>query len=53
MRYQISHGKYPAEFTFGDGLAGRRIAHILANADFKVQKRLGFEAMPDFSLLAI
>lgn len=49
-RAQIAHGRYPVESIFGDGRAGLRIAETLAEAEFRVQKRLCFESMPDFSL---
>lgn len=42
IRSQIEHGRYERDTTFGDGDAGRRIADILATADFKIQKRLTY-----------
>ena len=41
-RAQIAHGTYHCSPLFGDGSAGRRIADILANAEFSVQKRLTY-----------
>ncbi|MCZ6604104.1 MAG: UDP-N-acetylglucosamine 2-epimerase [Alphaproteobacteria bacterium] len=39
---QIDHGPYPQDSIFGDGKAGKRIAKILAQAKFSIQKRLTF-----------
>ena len=41
-RAQIAHGTYHCSPLFGDGSAGRRIADILANAEFSVQQRLTY-----------
>ena len=37
---QIRHGKYSPSKLFGDGLAGQKIADILASTDVTIQKRL-------------
>ena len=35
-----AHGRYPSDHLYGDGLAGGRIASVLAEAPLTVQKRL-------------
>ena len=42
MRGQIAHGKYRPSKMFGDGLAGRRIADVLATTAVTIQKRLSY-----------
>lgn len=42
IRQQLAHGRYPSDPLYGDGLAGGRIAEILASATLTVQKRLAF-----------
>lgn len=42
IRRQLGHGHYPGSTIFGDGTAGKRIADILATAEFKIQKRLHY-----------
>ncbi len=37
---QLDHGPYSGSTIFGDGSAGRRIADILATANFTIQKQL-------------
>jgi hypothetical protein len=39
---QVKHGRYERSVLFGDGRAGKRIADILATAEFQVQKRLHY-----------
>ena len=39
---QLKHGHYTGTNVFGDGKAGMKIAEILANAQFKIQKRLHY-----------
>lgn len=39
---QLANGRYPGSNRFGDGEAGRRIADILATAEFRIQKRLNY-----------
>ena len=39
---QLEHGRYERSLRFGDGTAGRQIAHVLATAQPKVQKRLAY-----------
>lgn len=53
IQKQLEHGKYPREDLFGDGKAGIRIAQILAETDFQIQKRLAFKEMPSFALRAV
>lgn len=40
IRAQLAHGKYPQNHMYGDGQAGKRIADILATAEFTIQKKL-------------
>lgn len=42
VRKQIAHGRYPKSMMFGDGTAGKKIADILAKAQFRIQKRLSY-----------
>ena len=42
VRVQIQHGKYERSTLFGDGRAGARIADILAEGEFRIQKRLHY-----------
>ena len=42
IRVQIQHGKYERSTLFGDGQAGARIADILAESEFRIQKRLHY-----------
>ncbi len=44
VRAQLSHGRYPRSFLFGDGTAGMRMAEVLAVVDPPVQKRLHYDA---------
>ena len=44
IRRQVAHGRYPSDPLYGDGLAGPRIAEVLATAPLRVQKRLVFTA---------
>jgi UDP-N-acetylglucosamine 2-epimerase len=43
IRKQLAHGKYAPNHLFGDGNAGLRIADILADATFSIQKKLCYE----------
>ena len=40
---QLEHGRYSPCTLYGDGKAGQRIADLLAEADFKVQKSLFYD----------
>ncbi|MBO8230555.1 UDP-N-acetylglucosamine 2-epimerase (hydrolyzing) [Prochlorococcus marinus str. MU1404] len=42
INYQIKHSKYESSKIFGDGDSGKKIAKILAKAEFKIQKKLHF-----------
>jgi len=42
VREQVQHGSYPSESIYGDGHAGKRIADILAVADFNIHKRMSY-----------
>ena len=42
INYQIKHSKYESSKIFGDGDSGKKIAKILAKAEFKIQKKLQF-----------
>jgi len=53
IKQQLSHGKYAREIIFGDGKAGKRIANILASTEFRIQKRLSRDNMPEFKLVEI
>lgn len=44
VRFQLENGRYKPSTLFGDGAAGERIAHILASASIRVQKRLTYVA---------
>lgn len=39
---QLAHGKYPSSHLVGDGNAGRRIADVLADFEFRIQKRISY-----------
>jgi UDP-hydrolysing UDP-N-acetyl-D-glucosamine 2-epimerase len=47
VRDQIEHGPYPSSALFGDGMAGRRIADVLAAAQPAIQKRLWLDVAAD------
>lgn len=42
IRRQLEHGPYEPSTLFGNGAAGRRIADILATANFRIQKKLSY-----------
>jgi UDP-hydrolysing UDP-N-acetyl-D-glucosamine 2-epimerase len=42
VRKQVKHGRYPADFLYGDGKAGKKIADILAGCDLDVHKRMTY-----------
>ena len=42
VRRQMAAGRYQRSSLFGDGTAGAKIADILANIDFRIQKRLAY-----------
>lgn len=39
---QIAHGRYAQDRVYGDGKSGERIAEILANAKFTIEKRITY-----------
>ena len=39
---QLSNGRYPRSLIFGDGVAGKRIADILATAELRLEKTLNY-----------
>ena len=41
-RHQLDHGRYESSSLFGVGTAGKRIADILTEAEFRIQKRLAY-----------
>lgn len=42
VKAQLRNGKYAPEHIYGDGLAGARIARILAECEVRVQKRISY-----------
>jgi UDP-hydrolysing UDP-N-acetyl-D-glucosamine 2-epimerase len=40
LQSQIRHGSYPSEKIYGDGSAGKKIAEILSNCSWQIQKRI-------------
>ena len=42
VRGQVQRGRYPSEHLYGDGKAGPRIADILSQASFRLQKRITY-----------
>jgi UDP-hydrolysing UDP-N-acetyl-D-glucosamine 2-epimerase len=42
VRKQIDHGRYSRDLMFGDGTAGVKIADVLAQAHFRIQKRIAY-----------
>ena len=42
IRSQLVQARYPRSTMFGDGMAGPRIANILAEAEVAIQKRLAY-----------
>ena len=42
LAQQLAHGPYSSSHLVGDGSAGRKIADILANSEFCIQKRLSY-----------
>jgi len=43
IRAQLAHGHYPTSSTYGDGLAGIRIADLLAEVPLRHEKQLAYE----------
>jgi UDP-hydrolysing UDP-N-acetyl-D-glucosamine 2-epimerase len=42
VRAQVEHGQYGHEPIYGDGRAGQRIAHVLAQVELSIQKRITY-----------
>lgn len=42
IRYQINHGHYDMEPTYGEGNTGRKIADILATINVQIQKQITY-----------
>lgn len=42
IRRQLSHGRYPPDFIYGDGSAGPKIAEEIAQMPLTVEKRLAY-----------
>jgi UDP-hydrolysing UDP-N-acetyl-D-glucosamine 2-epimerase len=42
VRSQLDHGPYSSEAIYGDGGAGKRIAHILARNEVSIRKRIAY-----------
>jgi len=42
VRQQLENGRYPANELYGDGLAGERIAKVLAEMPLEIEKRLTY-----------
>ncbi len=42
IRRQVEHGPYATDPIYGDGHAGERIAAILAECEFRIQKRITY-----------
>jgi UDP-N-acetylglucosamine 2-epimerase len=42
IRRQVEHGPYAHDPIYGDGRAGERIAAILAECEFRIQKRITY-----------
>lgn len=47
IRHQLEHGRYPRSTLVGDGNAGRRIAEVLANCTFRIQKQISYVSDAD------
>ena len=42
VRRHLGNGRYPPDPLYGDGKAGERIAHLLAEQPLKIEKRLAY-----------
>ena len=42
IRKQVSHGKYPQSYIYGDGFAGPKIADALSQAELTIEKKLPY-----------
>ena len=39
---QLAHGRYESDFVYGDGMAGPRIADLLAVEELTTEKKLAY-----------
>lgn len=42
IHLQIEHGAYEPDYVYGDGKSGQKIARILKEFDFRIQKRINY-----------
>jgi len=42
LDYQIKHGSFDSEPIYGDGTAGKKIANVLTDCSWKIQKRITY-----------
>ena len=42
LQKQINHGRYESDPIYGDGTAGTKIANILSDCKWKIQKRITY-----------
>jgi UDP-hydrolysing UDP-N-acetyl-D-glucosamine 2-epimerase len=42
VMHQVKHGAYPSQPIYGDGHAGERIAAVLSNCSWQLQKRIAY-----------
>ncbi len=42
IQHQLSNGRYPSNPIYGDGRAGKRIAHLLAELPLPIEKQLSY-----------
>jgi len=42
IKSQVAHGAFEPSAIYGEGQAGKKIAHILKNFEFKIQKRITY-----------
>ncbi|MGH9970704.1 MAG: UDP-N-acetylglucosamine 2-epimerase, partial [Pyrinomonadaceae bacterium] len=42
ITHQVKHGAYDSEPIYGDGHAGKRIAHVLSDCTWRVQKQITY-----------
>ncbi len=42
IRKQLLHGRYPSDHIYGDGMAGRRIADLLAKTNLTIEKKIKY-----------
>jgi len=42
LKQQLARGHYPSDSVYGDGVAGQRIADLLASVDLTTEKKLAY-----------